>query len=391
MRQICERSDEVERNSENIELWLKLKAADGVGSVTFARLMEQFGTIDDVMGASVAKMVKVEGIGEQTAQKIARTREAFDAERELELAEKLGVWLVTTEDERYPAALKSIYDPPPVLYVRGTLVRGDALAVAMVGSRRCSLYGQEQASRFAHFLASAGFTVVSGGARGIDSAAHTGALKAGGRTIAVQGCGLKNVFPPENDKLFAQIAENGAVISELPLETESLASYFPPRNRIIAGLSMGVIVVEAAQASGSLITATASLDYSREVMAIPGKIDSPLSKGCNELIKKGARLVDCVEDVMDALGYVGQGLSEHAGAAARAAEEEVEGGLFDAAKLKLVGHEEQVFGSLTKEPQHIDEVIAATGLGAGAVSAALVGLQLKGLVKQLPGGLYVRR
>lgn len=382
----------MEANSKGIELWLKLRAAEGVGSVIFRRLLEQFGTAQRAMGASVAEMVKVEGIGTQTAEKIARTRNTFDADRELELAEKLGVWLVTTEDERYPAALKSIYDPPPMLYVQGTLMRNDALAVAMVGSRRCSLYGQEQASRFAHFLASAGFTVVSGGARGIDSAAHTGALKAGGRTIAVQGCGLKHVFPPENEKLFKQIAESGAVVSELPLESESIATNFPPRNRIIAGLSMGTIVIEAAQSSGSLITASASLEYNREVMAVPGKIDSPLSKGSNELIKKGARLVDCVEDVMDALGYVGQGLTLHAGAAAKSAEEEVEGTpLLDAARLKLVGHEEQVLGSLTKEPVHIDEVITATGLGAGGVSAALVGLQLKGLAKQLPGGLYVKR
>jgi DNA processing protein len=381
----------VERNSEGIELWLQLKAAEGVGSVIFGRLVEQFGSVEAAMGASVAQMTKVDGVGTQTAEKIARTRNTFDAEKELELAQKLGVWLVTTADERYPAALKSIYDPPPVLYVKGIFERADALAVAMVGSRRCSLYGQEQAGRFAHFLGTAGFTVVSGGARGIDSAAHSGALKAGGRTIAVQGCGMKYVFPPENEKLFAQIAENGAVVSELPLEIESFAPNFPPRNRIIAGLSMGVIVVEAAQMSGSLITATAALEYNREVMAVPGKIDSPLSKGSNELIKKGARLVDCIEDVMDALGYVGQGLTAHAAGAAAAAEEEVEGGLFDAAKLRLSGDEEVVLGNLSKEPAHIDEVIVGTGLAAGGVSAALVGLQLKGVVKQLPGNMFVRR
>ena len=381
----------MERNSEGIELWLKLKAAEGVGSVIFGRLMERFGTVERVMGASVAEMTKVEGVGTQTAEKIARTRESFDSEKELELAERLGVWLVMTADERYPAALKAIYDPPPVLYVKGTLERQDSLAVAIVGSRRCSLYGQEQASRFAHFLASAGFTVVSGGARGIDSAAHTGALKAGGRTIAVQGCGLKYVFPPENEKLFEQIAESGAVVSELPLEVESIAANFPPRNRIIAGLSMGVIVVEAAERSGSLITATASLEYNREVMAVPGKIDSPLSKGSNELIKKGARLVDCVEDVMDALGYVGQGLSAHAGAAAASAKEEVEGSLFDASRLQLTGEEETILKSLSKEPSQIEDVIAETGLAAGCVSATLVALQLKGVVRQLPGNLFVRR
>ncbi|HSV26455.1 MAG TPA: DNA-processing protein DprA, partial [Sedimentisphaerales bacterium] len=276
----------MEAHSDGIELWLRLRAAEGVGSVIFARLLERFGTVERALGASVAELTRVDGIGTHTAERIARTRDVFDSEKELELARRLGVWLVTTADERYPAALKAIYDPPPVLYVKGTLARSDSLAVAMVGSRRCSLYGQEQASRLAHFLASAGFTVVSGGARGIDSAAHAGALKAGGRTIAVQGCGLKYIFPQENQKLFEQIAEAGAVLSELPLETESLAVNFPPRNRIIAGISMGVIVVEATQNSGSLITATAALDYNREVMAVPGKIDSPLSKGSNELIKK---------------------------------------------------------------------------------------------------------
>ncbi len=381
----------MEENSNGIELWLKLRAADGVGSVIFGRLLERFGTVERVLGASVAEMVKVDGIGTQTAERIARTRNGFESEKEIELAEKLGVWLVTLADERYPAALAAIYDPPPILYVKGTLERSDSLAVAMVGSRRCSLYGQEQASRFAHFLASAGFTVVSGGARGIDSAAHAGALKAGGRTIAVQGCGLKHVFPPENEKLFEQIAASVAVVSELPLETESIAANFPPRNRIIAGFSMGVIVVEAALSSGSLITATAALEYNREVMAVPGKIDSPLSKGSNELIKKGARLVDCVEDVMDALGYVGQGLSEHAAGAAAAAQQEVEGGLFDVSRLNLAGDEEKVLSILSKEPSHIEEVISATEMGAGAVSAALVGLQLKGVARQLPGNMFVRR
>jgi len=359
--------------------------------VIFGRLMERFGAVERVMGASVAEMTKVEGVGTQTAEKIARTREGFDAEKELELAERLGVWLVTTADERYPAALRAIYDPPPVLYVKGTIERQDSLAVAIVGSRRCSLYGQEQSSRFAHFLASAGFTIVSGGARGIDSAAHIGALKAGGRTIAVQGCGLKHVFPPENEKLFEQISKSGAVVSELPLEVESIAANFPPRNRIIAGLSMGVIVVEAAERSGSLITATASLEYNREVMAVPGKIDSPLSKGSNELIKRGARLVDCVEDVMDALGYVGQGLSAHAGAAAASAQEQVEGSLFDASRLQLTSEEERILRSLSKEPSQIESVIAETGLAAGCVSATLVALQLKGVVRQLPGNLFVRR
>ncbi|MEJ2700899.1 MAG: DNA-processing protein DprA, partial [Sedimentisphaerales bacterium] len=223
-------------NSTDIDKWLKLIRADGVGPATFARLLKRFGSADRAIGASVSELAKVEGIGFKTAERIASTRDKFDAAGELELARKLGVWIVHFDDPRYPPMLKRIYDPPPVLYVKGSLTRDDNLAISIVGSRHCSLYGQEQSSRFAHLLASAGFTICSGMARGIDTSAHQGALSADGRTIAVQGCGLANVFPPENEKLFGLIAESGACVSELPLRYEPLAVNFPPRNRIIAGL-----------------------------------------------------------------------------------------------------------------------------------------------------------
>ena len=180
-------------NSTDIEKWLKLIRAEGVGPVTFSKLIKHFGSADRALGTSVSELAKVDGIGFKTAERIASTRDKFDAAAEVESAQKLGVWIVHFDDERYPPVLKRIYDPPPVLYIKGSLTREDNLAVSIVGSRHCSLYGQEQASRFAHFLASAGFTVCSGMARGIDTAAHQGALAAGGRTIAVQGCGLANV------------------------------------------------------------------------------------------------------------------------------------------------------------------------------------------------------
>ena len=226
---------QVPENSRDVEKWLRLIRADEVGPVTFARLLKHFGSVDAALGASVGQLTKVEGIGSATAERIAASRDKFDARAELELAVKLGVWLVHMEDLRYPPVLKQIYDPPPVLYVKGTLCREDNLAVAIVGSRRCSLYGQEQASRLAHLLAAAGFTITSGMARGIDTAAHTGALAGEGRTIAVQGCGLSRVFPPENAKLFELISASGACVCELPLQAEPLAEHFPPRNRIIAG------------------------------------------------------------------------------------------------------------------------------------------------------------
>lgn len=382
---------QVPENSKDIELWLKLIRADEVGPVTFGRLLKRFGTVDAVLGASVSGLTQVEGIGFKTAERIAASRDRFDAREELELAARHGVWLLHMEDARYPALLKEIYDPPPVLYAKGTLTRDDTLGVAIVGCRRCSLYGQEQASRFAHLLAAAGFTIVSGMARGIDTAAHTGALAAQGRTIAVQGCGLSRVFPPENAKLFELIGASGACISELPLQAEPLAENFPPRNRIIAGLSLGTIIVEAGLRSGALITAQTALESNREVMAVPGKIDSPLSQGPHRLIKQGARLVESVEDIMEALGYVGEQLKVHTALAANKAVEKVEAPLFDRANISLKGHEKTIYDALDKEPVHIDEIISDTGLPAGTVNAAVMSLRLKGLIRQLPGNLFAKR
>lgn len=382
---------QVPENSRDIEKWLKLIRADEVGPVTFSRLLKYFGSVDAALGAPVGRLMKVEGIGSVTGERIAASRDKFDAGGELELAAKLGIWLVHMEDPRYPPVLRQIYDPPPVLYVKGTLCREDNLAVAIVGSRRCSLYGQEQASRLAHLLAAGGFTIVSGMARGIDTAAHSGALAGEGRTIAVQGCGLSRVFPPENAKLFELISASGACICELPVRAEPLAEHFPPRNRIIAGLSLATIVVEAGLRSGALITAKTALESNREVMAVPGKVDSPLSQGPHYLIKQGAKLVESVEDVMEALGYVGEQLKEHTAAAAREATEKVEAPLFETARLNLKDHEKAVHELLSKEPQHIDQIITDANLPAGVVNASLVSLRLKGIIRQLPGNLFVRR
>jgi DNA processing protein len=378
------------QNSADIEKWLKLIRADNVGPVTFAKLIKHFNTIDCVLGASVSEMADVDGIGFKTAEQIAATRNKFDTSAELELAERIGVWIINLEDERYPSLLKQTYDPPPVLYIKGSLTDADNLAISIVGSRRCSLYGQEQASQFAHFLSSAGFTICSGMARGIDTAAHTGALSAGGRTIAVQGCGLANIFPPENKKLFELISNCGACISELPLQYGPLAENFPPRNRIIAGLSLGTIVVEAGLNSGALITAASALENNREVMAVPGKIDSPLSKGAHQLIKQGAKLVESVEDVMEALGYIGEHLQSHVTAVAAKVSEKIEKPLFDVRALNLSVDEKMIYDCLTKEPLHLEQIIAGTNLTPGGINAGLISLRLKGLIKQLPGSLFLR-
>jgi len=379
-----------EPNSADIEKWLKLIRADGVGPTTFSKLIKHFGSADRALDASVSELAKIDGIGYKTAEQIAVTRDKFDTTHELELAEKLGIWIINLQDKRYPPVLKQIYDPPPVLYIKGNLSRRDNLAISIVGTRRCSLYGQEQASRLAHFLGSAGFTIISGMARGIDTAAHQGALAAKGRTIAVQGCGLANIFPPENKRLFQLIAESGACISELPLEYEPLSENFPPRNRIIAGLSLGTIIIEAPLRSGALITARAALENNREVMAVPGKIDSPLSRGAHQLIKQGAKLVESIEDVMEALGYVGEQLRAHAAAATAEASKKIETPLFDASQFNLSESEKTIYDSLSKEPLHVDQIIAETNLPPGTINAGLISLRLKGLIKQLPGNLFLR-
>ena len=379
-----------QQHSVDVEKWLKLIRADNVGPTTFAKLIKQFGSVDRTLGASVSELAKIGGIGFKTAEAIAGTRNKFDTTTELELAQKLGVWIIHLDDKRYPPVLKRIYDPPPVLYIKGSLTRQDNLCIAIVGSRRCSLYGQEQSSRLAHLLSSAGFTICSGMARGIDSAAHQGALSADRRTIAVQGCGLANIFPPENKKLFELIAESGACISELPLRYEPISENFPPRNRIIAGLSLGTIVVEAGFNSGALITAKAALENNREVMAVPGKIDSPLSKGANQLIKQGAKLIESVEDVMEALGYIGEQLEAHVSNAAAKASERIETPLFDVSQLNLSDYERTIYDCLGKEPLHIDQIIADTNLAPGSINASLISLRLKGLIKQLPGSLFLR-
>ena len=379
------------RNSVDIEKWLKLIRAENVGPTTFAKLIKHFNSVDRALGASVSELTSIDGIGYKTAEQIARTRNKFDTGAELELADKLGVWIIHSNDQRYPPLLKRIYDPPPVLYIKGILTAADNLAVAIVGSRRCSLYGQEQSSRFAHLLSSAGFTICSGMARGVDTAAHQGALSAGGRTIAVQGCGLANIFPPENKKLFELIAESCACISELPLRYEPMSENFPPRNRIIAGLSLGTIVVEAGYHSGALITAQSALENGRDVMAVPGKIDSPLSKGTNQLIKQGAKLIESVEDVVEALGYIGEQLKSHTSAAAEKAAEKFQVPLFDVKQLNLSDCEKMIYDCLDKEPLHIEHIIAEADLSPGDINAGLISLQLKGLIKQLPGSLFLRR
>jgi len=385
------KKDAPRQSAEEVKKWLRLNLTDQVGAVTFKRLLEAFGSVDKALGATAGQLMGVEGIGAKTANQIAGSRDCVEVDKEWSLAEKLGVTIITLDSAEYPSMLKQIYDPPPVLYVKGDLQRQDQLAAAIVGSRHCSQYGREQASRFAHMLAAAGLTVVSGLARGIDTAAHRGALAAKGRTLAVQGCGLAKVFPEENLDLANEIVHSGALLSELPLEYEPLSSMFPARNRIISGLSLGTLVVEAAHRSGAMITAKFALEQNREVMALPGRVDCPTSAGPHRLLRDGATLVERVEDIMDAIGSVGQILKSHTLATEEQTESDLEPKLFAENLPGLSASEIAILDAMERETIHIEQIIEKTSLSAAQVNSSLTSLQLKGIIQQQPGGFYRRR
>ncbi|MBI4717113.1 MAG: DNA-protecting protein DprA [Planctomycetes bacterium] len=392
---------------------LRLHLIPDVGPIRFRRLAAYFGSPEAALAASRGELLRVEGIGPRLAERICAARGSDAAEREVERAAQLGIRIFCTEDAEYPQALKHIPDPPICLYVRGRLEAEDGVALAVVGTRRCSHYGREQATRFGELLAQTGFTVVSGLARGIDSAAHRGALAVGGRTIAVLGNGLASVYPPEHHELAVQIAGSGAVVSEFPIDTAPAAENFPPRNRIIVGLTLGVLVVEAGRRSGALITARLANEYDREVFALPGRVDHPeLTEGSNGLIRDGtAKLVMCLDDVLCELGEVGaalRGAALSSGSESRRARGQpssltgqaaADGGAAGAGGRdyptrglqRLEGHERAVYEAIAAGAEDVDALCAVTQLDAGRVSSTLTALQLRGLVQQLPGGRFERR
>src|SRR5450432_3212080 len=347
------------------EAFIALNMVEHVGPVRARTLLNHFGDAPKILSASKSQLLRVRNIGEETAEAISNWEKSIDLAGELKRISDFGCHVLISSDENYPASLREIYDPPLVLYVKGELTAKDKNAVAMVGSRMTTHYGIETARKLAYQLAYTGVTVVSGGARGFDTAAHQGALSGKGRTIAVLGTGINLVFPPENHELFERIAANGAVLTQFPFNRSADKQSFPIRNRIVAGMTLGTVVVEANLTSGALITANMAVEYGRQIFAVPGRIDSPRSKGCHELIKKGAKLCEGAEDILSEFEYLFPASNRPPGAS--------ETGVLPA--LTLSQTEQQVYDTLSNEESNIDEVIRRSGLQSSTVSVALLGLE----------------
>jgi len=358
---------------------LRLNLVPGIGPRLQQSLEAAFGSPSAILQASLIELQQVDGIGPKLAAAIVEHRSAEAALREIERCRQANTLLLRKGTPEYPRMLAEICDPPSVLYCRGRIEPRDEVAVAIVGSRRCSVYGRQQAERFASALARAGATVISGLARGIDAAAHRGALEAGGRTIAVAATGLSKVYPPEHKELAAQIAEQGGVVSESCLDQEPIAGLFPQRNRIISGMSLGVIIIEATRTSGALHTARHALEQGREVFAVPGRIDSLMSEGCHDLIRDGVPLVRGVDDVLEALGPLMSPVERSPSETVHTPRE-----------LNLSDQERAILNLVTVDPKLIDEVVREAALEPSRVLATLTVLEMKRLLKRLPGGHVIR-
>ncbi|MBI4215928.1 MAG: DNA-protecting protein DprA [Chloroflexi bacterium] len=352
--------------------WVAFHRIPGIGRHRFNLLLNHFGTLKQAWQARDNELYAA-GLEARSVQAIVSHRPGISPQVEVEKLERAGISALTWEDPAYPARLKETQDPPPVLYLRGNLTPADEWSVAVVGTRRATVYGREATERLAGDLARSGITIVSGLARGIDAVAHRAALEAGGRTIAVFACGLDVCYPPEHKGLAQAVAENGALVSDYPLGTRPRAENFPRRNRIMSGLSLGALVIEAGEGSGALITARLALEQGREVFAVPGSILSPLSRGVNRLIQDGAKLVMDTRDVLEELNLavVGQQLEMKELLPENAAE---------AALLQC----------LSSEPIHIDMLRRRANLPMAEVSSTLAMMELKGLVRQLGGMHYVK-
>jgi DNA processing protein len=377
----------VNRDRGHLLDWLTLHLAPGLGATSCRRLVDHFGGPGSVLAAPAAKLAQVPGLRREAVAAHAAIRTdgiAAQAAVELERTTRLGIELVTWDDDRYPDLLRTIHNPPMVLYIKGSVAALKAPGLGMVGSRAATDYGREIAHRFARSLAQHGFTIISGLALGIDAAAHEGAIAAGGATVAILGCGLDREYPPENKELCREIAACGALISEYPLGTSPDSFRFPARNRIISGLALGVVVVEASKRSGSLITAQHALEQGREVFAVPGRIDSIKSAGSHWLLQQGAKLVHSIADIMEELP--GRRVEGHQ----IAAPTDVFGTAVSV-PVGLTNEEMLLFSCLDVYPKNIDDIARAANLVPQKASELLLLLELKGVIKALPGKCYAVR
>lgn len=371
-------------DSTQLTSWLLLQSIDGVGDRTLLKLVQAFGSPARVFDAAPEELMRV-GCSQELAGAVRRGPSAKArhlADRQVTLVEQLHIHVVTLTDSLYPKRLRAIHDPPPVLYYTGTLHERDGMAVAIVGGRSATPAGRANTEEIAHELAQQGWTIVSGLARGIDAAAHRGALAGQGRTMAVLGCGVDQTYPPEHESLRKQIEAHGAVLAELPVGSPPQSHHFPRRNRIISGLSVGVLVAEAAMNSGSLITAKLALEQGREVFAFPGSVKEARCRGSNGLIKSGAKLIDCATDVMEELLPQVDPIFRARVTAGETASPAREG---------FGPDEQRIYEVLSHEAQSVDAVIEQTGLSAAQVAATMLALELRGYVRQLPGQQYLRR
>jgi len=364
--------------SEDWKYWIALSMVSGIGGVLTKNLFNKFQNPEDIFKAPKKELLKVEGIGDKHIESIKNFNDWDKVDQELEKIAKRGIKLLTLNDSEFPRLLFQTYNPPPLLYMKGEILPEDNISIAIVGSRIPDRYGRSITETLSGELASMGITIVSGMARGIDSIAQSEALKRGGRTIGVLGCGLDIVCPPENVKLNKKVSQNGAILSEFPLGTPPLAQNFPRRNRIISGLSLGVVVVQASEKSGSLISASFALDQNREVFAVPGNVGEKLSRGTNWLIKRGAKLVETVDDILSEVEAL-RNLNR---------EDSPDEDRIDKIIASLSENQRDVFSVLKREPLHIDEIIRLTGIEPSNLLSILLTLELNDYVAQLPGKYF---
>lgn len=368
-----------------LETLLRLAIVPGMGPARTTLLLARFGSVERVLGASAAQIAEVPGFGPEFARRVAAAGTAEGAERAraaLEAVERVGARVVTQEDASYPQTFRALPDPPFVLYAMGDVQLMSEPEIGVVGTRRPTDYGRRVASRLAFELARAGYGIASGMAKGIDAVAQTAALDAGGATVGVLGHGIDRIYPPENERLFHRVRERGLLISEMAPGEEPLAGNFPRRNRLIAALSAGVLVVEMGEKSGARHTVEYALELGKEVFAVPGQIGSEMSAGTNQLLKEGARLVTSAQDILEELhgvGVVPHALSGHAAAA------ESRTPAPRPAPADLAPDEARVFGVLADDPRHVDDLATAAGMATNVTLAALLGLELRELAESLPG------